>query len=106
MNEGWPPNRGVSRTREFSLKPGSIIDRFGGWYDEQGNFHDKGSFAGKDGTPYTERALPKGSDSKPYNRYEVVKEVPGLIEGDIIPWFGEAGGGTQYELPGNIGDLI
>ncbi|MET3036855.1 TNT domain-containing protein [Chryseobacterium sp. NRRL B-14859] len=106
LNGGWPPNRGAMGTREMSLKPGDQFDRFGGWIDENGMFQDKGAFVAKDGAPYTDRALPKGTDSKPYRRYKVVEEIPGVKEGEAIPWFGEKGGGIQYELPANINDLI
>ncbi|WP_312901931.1 glycohydrolase toxin TNT-related protein [Chryseobacterium taichungense] len=106
LNGNWPPNRGASGTINTTLKKGGIFDRYGGWIEENGSFQDKGTFAGKDGTPYTERALPKGADGKPYNRYEILKDIPGVSEGEIIPWFGEKGGGIQYELPASINDLI
>ncbi|MCZ4223981.1 TNT domain-containing protein [Pedobacter rhodius] len=106
INGGWPPNRGATGTSEVSLKPNSKFDRYGGWIDENGKFQDKGTFVGEDGIPYTDRALPKGSDGKPYRRYEVINEIPGVKKGDIMPWFGEKGGGVQYELPANINDLI
>ena len=106
INGRWPPNRGAVGTVDTTLKTGDTFDRYGGWIDETGNFQDKGVFVGKDGTPYTERALPKGSDVKPYRRYEVIKDIPDVKEGEVIPWFGEKGGGIQYELPANINDLI
>ncbi|KYH06964.1 hypothetical protein A1704_21145 [Chryseobacterium cucumeris] len=106
LNENWPPNRGATSTIEVTLKEGTIFDRYGGWIDENGVFQDKGTFAGKDGTPYTDRALSKGTDSKPYTRYKVLKDIPLVSEGEIIPWFGEKGGGIQYELPVSINDLI
>ncbi|GEM56358.1 hypothetical protein B0A58_00240 [Flavobacterium branchiophilum NBRC 15030 = ATCC 35035] len=106
LNGNWPPNRGAVGTTNTTLNKGSTFDRFGGWVDENGNFQDKGTFAGKEGTPYTERALPKGTDAKPYKRYEVIKEIPTVSKGEIIPWFGEKGGGIQYELPASINDLI
>lgn len=106
LNGNWPPNRGATSTIEVTLKEGSIFDRYGGWIDENGVFQDRGTFAGKDGTPYTDRALSKGTDSKPYTRYKVLKDIPQVSEGEIIPWFGEKGGGIQYELPASINDLI
>ncbi|WP_299180620.1 glycohydrolase toxin TNT-related protein [uncultured Chryseobacterium sp.] len=106
LNDNWPPNRGATGTIETTLKKDGVFDRYGGWIDDNGNFQDKGTFAGKDGTPYSDRALPKGTDSKPYTRYEILKDIPGVNEGEIIPWFGEKGGGIQYELPASINDLI
>ncbi|MEJ5049597.1 glycohydrolase toxin TNT-related protein [Chryseobacterium culicis] len=106
LNGNWPPNRGATSTLEVTLKEGSIFDRYGGWIDENGVFQDRGTFAGKDGTPYTDRALPKGTDSKTYTRYKVLKDITQVSEGEIIPWFGEKGGGIQYELPASINDLI
>lgn len=106
LNGEWPPNRGTAATVEITLKPGDKFDRYGGWVDENGVFQDKGNFVAQDGVPYTERALPKGTDSKPYHRYEVIKEIPHTKKGEAIPWFGEKGGGVQYEIPEHINDLI
>lgn len=107
LNGGWPPNRGAASTNEVSLQPNQTFDRFGGWTDAStGNFQDRGTFTAQDGTPYSQRALPAGSDAKPYNRYEVIREIPGVKQGEAIPWFGEKGGGIQYELPASIDDLL
>lgn len=59
----------------------------------------------KEGTPYTERALPMGTDKKPYTVFEVVKPVE-VDAGKIAPWFGEKGGGIQYEFQQKISELI
>ena len=57
------------------------------------------------GTPYTERALPMGTDKKTYTVFEVVRPVE-VNAGKIVPWFGEKGGGIQYEFQQKISELI
>ena len=32
-----------------------------------------------------------------YNKYEVIKMFP-VREGEIAPWFGKPGGGTQFKI--------
>lgn len=48
------------------------------------------------------RALPPGTDSKPYTVYEVLKPIPDVQESKIAPWFGEMGMGTQYKLEKSV----
>jgi hypothetical protein len=57
-------------------------------------------------TPYGARALPPGSNEKPYNVYEVKKPIENVAGGKIAPRFGELGFGTQYKLPMSVGDLV
>ncbi|WP_155276864.1 glycohydrolase toxin TNT-related protein, partial [Pectobacterium atrosepticum] len=93
----WPPNRGFDGdSSKFTLLPGSTIDRYGTEY---------GTFASPEGVPYRDRALKPGSDGRPYNVYEVVKPIT-VDAGDIKGWFGYEGGGTQYELPDKIINLV
>jgi hypothetical protein len=65
-----------------------------------------GSYVFPAGTPYGARALPPGSDKKPYNVYQVKKPFDNVEAGKIAPWFGELGFGTQYKLPKSVGDLV
>ncbi|KAI0342218.1 hypothetical protein BDW22DRAFT_171619 [Trametopsis cervina] len=83
---------------EVRLQNGTLLDRFGG---------ETGNFLSPKGAPYVERALPPSSldvdrnDPKDYPNgyhvYEVVKEF-NVLEGPIAAWFGQPGGGSQYEL--------
>ena len=93
----WPPNRGANTFRIRDMHPGECFDRFGGYY-EKGIFHDQGSYGGKENTPYTNRALKPGSINRPYKNYEVTKNIPDVQEGKTSPWFGEKGGGTQFDF--------
>lgn len=109
LNGGYPPNGGAIATRNTTLQPGTRIDRYGGYLDnESGNFIDKGQFLSPEGIPFDSRALPEGSLTKPYTSYEVLKPIPNVQEGQVTPWFGREGMGTQYQLPGKttIQDLI
>ncbi len=93
----WPDNRGFEGDPHVkTLQPGTLIDRYG---------YDSGTFVSPKGTPYTERALPLGTDKKPYTVFEVVKPVE-VDAGKIAPWFGEKGGGIQYEFQQKISELI
>lgn len=52
------------------------------------------------------RALPPGTDAKPYTIYEVMKPIPNVQESKIAPWFGEMGMGTQYKLQQSVQSYI
>ena len=93
----WPPNRGFDgNPTKVTLESGTLIDRYG---------YDGGTFVSPKGIPYTERLLPIGTDQKPYTVFEVVKPVE-VQAGKIAPWFGEKGGGIQYEFSQKISDLL
>ena len=93
----WPDNRGFDGAPHVkTLQPGTLIDRYG---------YDSGTFVSPKGTPYIERALPMGTDKKSYTVFEVVKPVE-VDAGKIAPWFGEKGGGIQYEFQQKISELI
>ncbi|MBR6402506.1 MAG: glycohydrolase toxin TNT-related protein [Eubacterium sp.] len=93
----WPPNRGFDgEPVTITLEPGTMVDRYG---------YDGGYFVSPQGTSYTERALPVGTDKKPYTIFEVVKPVE-VQSGKIAPWFGEKGGGIQYEFSNKISELL
>lgn len=53
-------------------------------------------------TPYPMRALPPGSNQKPYTIYRVLKPIDNVAASKIMPWFGEIGLGAQYELPKSV----
>lgn len=57
-------------------------------------------------TPYPMRALPPGSNQKPYTIYKVLKPIDNVAASKIMPWFGEIGLGTQYELPKSVKSYI
>ena len=52
-----------------------------------------------EGTPFGDRALPSYYESSvPYFQYEVVQPIPSAIQSRALPWFGQPGMGTQFEL--------
>ncbi|MFN8397064.1 MAG: DUF4157 domain-containing protein [Bacteroidia bacterium] len=115
LNGGWPPNRGFIDIKPGVLKAGDSFDRFGGRLDADGNFVDSGRFVAPYGADFGGRALPQskldgdpstGKKPDTLKGYKIVKDIP-VLEGDAIPWFGQPGGGKQYELPeGGIDKLI
>ena len=93
----WPENDGFTGTPEkVTLGPGTRIDRYG---------YPGGSFVAPEGTPYGARSLAPGTESKPYNVYEVVEPLDAL-GGETAPWFGHPGGGTQYKFEKSIQELL
>ncbi|EOG1934974.1 TNT domain-containing protein [Providencia stuartii] len=100
----WLPNRGFVHVTPTTLQPGSRIDRYGGWY-ENGIFVDKGNFVAPAGAPFEVRALKAEDINRPYTVYEVVKPIDANV-GPAIPWFGQPGVGTQYELSAKLNELI
>ena len=48
------------------------------------------------------RALPPGSNGKPYTIYRVLKLIDNVAASKIMPLFGEIGLGTQYKLPKSV----
>jgi hypothetical protein len=114
LNDGWPPNRGFIDMKPGVLKAGDSFDRFGGKIGDDGKFVDTGRFVAPFGADFGGRALPQThlngdpvTGEKPeFKGYKILKDIP-VTEGDAIPWFGQPGGGKQYELPkGGIDKLI
>ena len=104
----WPPNRGfLSESVPHTLDVGYRFDRYGRFFDKTtGEFKGLGTFVAKEGTPYPARALPAGSDAKPFSTYEVLKPMPDVLIGPSKPWFNQPGLGIQHELPMPIQDLV
>jgi len=100
----WPPNKGFVSIEAVDLNIGSKIDRFGGFLDSNGEFRDYGTFVSPEGNSFTSRALPSSTKNKDYNAYEVLEPLK-VNSGPAIPWFGQSGEGTQYELPSSIENL-
>lgn len=88
------------------LQPGHTFDRYGGRFDEKGNFTDQGKFVAPIDVPFDQRALPDSSLKSPYRQYEVLKPIPEVNSGSAAPWFGKPGMGTQYQLPMSIDELV
>ncbi len=93
----WPPNRGFARDPVAKPLPvGARVDRYG---------YEGGTFLSPEGTPVEARSLAPGTTSKPYNVYEVEQPIT-VQSGEVAPWFGQPGGGTQYELPMPVSDAV
>ena len=75
--------------RSITLPVGTLVDRYG---------YPGGIFVSPVGIPYPMRALPPGSNQKPYTIYKVLKPIDNVAACKIMPWFGEIGLGIQYEL--------
>jgi RHS repeat-associated protein len=93
----YPPNGGFSGTStEAMLRPGAIVDRFGG---------TGGSYLSPQGTPWWQRSLPFGGQNQPLNTYEVMRPIP-VNAGPTAPWFNQLGGGMQFQLRTTVQNQI
>lgn len=91
------PNNGfLGEKRLETLKPGTMIDRYGG---------SNGRFASPPGTPIEARALSPTERSMPPTTYVVVKPVKAWV-GQARPWFNQSGLGTQYLFRVRLQKLI
>ena len=118
----FPPHNGNSvPPYSGKLHPGARIDRFGGSYDEAGEFSDpRGNFFGEPGTSQLKRAMEprtgpfSGSrEKKILSEYELVRPIEVEIA-PAAPWFEkasdglESGGAIQYRFkdPDNPGKFL
>lgn len=103
----YPPDKGFDNgvSSVYVPKEGEEMDRFG---SPTGQF-----LSPRDGTPFTERALPPSNvsadttDTGPgYHVYKWIKDwdpsIGTIKAGKIAPWFDQPGGGTQYLLPDGV----
>ena len=103
LNGGWPPaNGGYNIIDDVSFKKGMKFDRYQEWFslNKNGNPAFGGSFTSPiQNIPYSypQRALRVAETQNPlYYEIEILKDLP--IKGqsaDVIPWFGQSGGGKQ-----------
>ncbi len=83
----YPPNNGFAGTPNLTeLQIGETFSRFGDLF---------GSYGAPVGTQPWELSLPPNADTTLTN-FEVIKPIENVLSGPAAPWFGEAGGGTQY----------
>lgn len=93
----WPAHDGFhGEPVKLTLQPGTRVDRYGSEY---------GTFVCPEGIPYERRSLAPGSETKPYNVYEVKQPIE-VLSGEIAPWFDQPGGGVQYVFDKSIRELI
>ena len=91
----WPSNGGFQRIDIMTLRPGTIIDRYGS---------EMGTYVAPAGVPFTQRSLPPEHINLPLTQYRVVRPIP-VYYGPATSHFGQFGGGIQYQLPNNVRSL-
>jgi hypothetical protein len=91
----WPPNSGgYAPTYGVGLDVGMRIDRYG---------YPGGKFVSPLGETFESRALPPLYETtKPYFQYEVVQPITDVTQAKALPWFGQRGMGTQYQLSNSV----
>jgi hypothetical protein len=97
-NVVFPPNNGAINIVKKTLDPSDfsgnlIIDRYGA---------TTGKFTAPANTPFGQRALPSSYASQTPQKYKVLKPIPNVEEGQIIPWFNQPGLGIQYKLEKSV----
>ena len=96
---GLPAARGfvAGEGGQASVLPGQVLDRYG---------DASGSFLSPAGTPAAARSLPPGALARPLNSYQVLQPFEAGA-GRAAPWFGQPGGGLQFDLgTKTVQDLI
>lgn len=94
----FPPNSGFVNIVKKTLDPvdfnnNLIIDRYG---------EITGKFTAPANTPFGQRALPASYASQIPQKYKVLKPIPNVEEGQIIPWFNQLGLGMQYKFEKSV----
>ncbi len=84
----WPSNAGFASSTRQTIKPGTVLDRYG---------KPSGRFLGEPGSSISARGMAPGSEGMPHMRYRVLKEFDAQVgPAAAVPDFGAAGGATQY----------
>ncbi|GKZ32423.1 hypothetical protein AbraIFM66950_001801 [Aspergillus brasiliensis] len=99
----YPPNNGFQGCpQNVTLQVGTLVDRFG---------REDGSYLAPAFTPYEQRSIGPSSlnkfpNSTMYNYwlFNVTEEFTAL-GGEILPWYGQPGGGYQWYVS-NIDQLL
>ena len=109
LNSGWPPgNGGFNIVDDVPITAGQKFDRYSGSFGEaNGNPVLGGSFTSpvNNNTPYSfgQRALNGAENTYDFHyEIEVLQDLPFKSQNaDVIPWFGQAGGGKQsmWKIP-------
>jgi len=94
----YPPANGfLGATRQVTLAPGARIDRFGGSAYSQ--------FFSPIGTPMQTRSLPPFTATQPLRAFEVLQPIQ-VEAGQVAPWFGQMGLGTQFRSARPLGEML
>ncbi|OJK01819.1 hypothetical protein ASPACDRAFT_1855150 [Aspergillus aculeatus ATCC 16872] len=100
----YPQNDGFKGCPEnVTLEVGTRVDRFGS---------PRGGYLATPETSFAQRSIPPSNlnifnDSTLYNywQYEVRRPFWAFY-GEVLPWFGQPGGGEQWYVPAGLGPLI
>jgi hypothetical protein len=85
----YPPNNGFAgEAQEVTLQPGTMVQRTGNL---------GGKYIAPAGTPGPKLSLPYGQQGQPTTFLQVQKPIV-VLAGPVAPWFGQIGGGVQYQL--------
>jgi RHS repeat-associated protein len=84
----WPSDAGFASSTRQSVRPGTILDRYG---------KPSGRILGEPGASISARGMAPGCENMPYTRYRVLKQFDAQVgPAARVPGFGATGGATQY----------
>lgn len=92
----YPPNNGAIPGTEEIITLGENKVLTVGRYGKPG---DRSAYVTQTGVDPSRLALPPNTDPSTYIEYEILKSIPNVEQGIVIPWVGEKGLGIQYKLP-------
>ncbi len=106
--KNYPPNNGSKPgtiVPDYKLEKGTVLQRFG---------FPGGGFLAPAGTPFAQLALPPANQVSPFDEYVVADPAAlplgwSIEKSEILGWFGQPGGGTQYRIVdanGNNGSVL
>lgn len=97
MQTYYPPNDGFSgAVQKITLEAGTLIQRTGDLV---------GRYIAPAGTPTQMLSLPYDKIGQPTTILQVQQSVE-VLAGRVAPWFGQIGGGIQYQLGTPLDQLI
>ena len=93
----YPPNNGAKpgTERPVELQPGQQVERRGG---------PNGVYVSPPGQAPGSLSLPPSKQGVTADVYVIQAPII-VIESEVLPWYGQPGGGEQWELPKPISDL-
>ena len=93
----YPPNDGfVGTAQRVTLETGTMLQRIGDLY---------GYYVAPAGTPPEMLSLPYEKIGLIPTDVEVLRPIQ-VLGGEVAPWFGQVGGGTQYLLDSPVLQLV
>ena len=94
LNSTHHHSGGYASIYNSTISVGTLLDRYG---------FPGGNFVSPAGASFESRALPAAYETtKPHFQYQVIQQITDTTQAKVLPWFGQQGKGTQYQLPNSV----